>query len=199
MSMPLYDGGAASGLLAGIMFGYVLEGAGFGSPRKLTAQFRLNDWSVFKVMFTAVIVAAAGLWLAEVAGVIAVKAVYIPTLFFWAVAAGGALIGAGFALGGYCPGTAVAGLGSGRLDAIVFIIGMMAGTALFAALFGPLESFYMAGQGPEGQTVPALLGVPDWVILVAMVVAAAAGWQLGSSLERRRGGPVTVESILEER
>ncbi len=199
MSMPLYDGGVASGLFAGLLFGYVLEGAGFGSPRKLTAQFRLSDWSVFKVMFTAVIVAAIGLWLAEVSGLIRARAVYVPTLYFWAVAAGGALIGAGFALGGYCPGTSVVGLGSGRGDAFVFIVGMIVGTAIFAAFFTPLEAFYMAGQGPEGQTVSALLGVPDWVVLVALVAMAAGGWRLGSGFERRLGGPVTVEEVLEER
>jgi uncharacterized protein len=197
MSMPLYDGGVASGLFAGLLFGYVLEGAGFGSPRKLTAQFRLSDWSVFKVMFTAVIVAAGGLWLAEVSGLIKAQAVYVPTLYFWAVAAGGALIGAGFALGGYCPGTSVVGLGSGRGDALVFIVGMVAGTALFATFFTPLEAFYMAGQGPQGQTVSALLGVPDWVVLVALVAMAAGGWRLGNSFERRLGGPVTVETVLE--
>jgi len=197
MSMPLYDGGVASGLFAGLLFGYVLEGAGFGSPRKLTAQFRLSDWSVFKVMFTAVIVAAAGLWLAEVSGLIKAQAVFVPTLYFWAVAAGGALIGAGFALGGYCPGTSIVGLGSGRGDALVFIVGMIVGTAVFAALFTSMESFYMAGQGPEGQTVSALLGVPDWVVLIALVAMAAGGWWLGNSFERRLGGPVTVETVLE--
>lgn len=197
MSVPLYDGGAASGVLAGVLFGYVLEGAGFGSPRKLTAQFRLSDWAVFKVMFTAVIVAAVGLWLAEVSGLIGANAVYVPTLYFWAIALGGALIGVGFALGGYCPGTAAVGLGSGRVDAFVFILGMVAGTAVFAAVFGQLEAFYMAGQGPEGQTVSALIGVPDWAVLVALVVLAAVGWQVGSRFERRLGGPVTVQDILD--
>jgi hypothetical protein len=199
MSMPLYDGGVASGLFAGMMFGYVLEGAGFGSPRKLTAQFRLSDWSVFKVMFTAVIVAAAGLWLAELTGMIGARSVYVPTLYFWAVAAGGALIGAGFALGGYCPGTSAVGLASGRGDAFLFILGMVAGTWIFAAVFEPLEAFYTAGQGPEGQTVSALLGVPDWVVLVVLIVMAVAGWQLGTRLERARGGPVTVDAVLRER
>ena len=199
MSMPLYDGGVASGLFAGVLFGYVLEGAGFGSPRKLTAQFRLSDWAVFKVMFTAVIVAAGGLWLAEASGLIQPKAVYVPTLYFGAVAAGGALIGAGFALGGYCPGTAVVGLGSGRGDAVVFILGMLAGTALFAALFTPLEAFYMAGQGPEGQTLSVLFGIPDWVVLLALVAMAAGGWQLGSNFERKLGGPITVEAVIQGR
>ena len=73
MSLPLYDGGVASGLLSGMLFGYVLENAGFGSPRKLTAQFRFSDWSVFKVMFTAIIVAAIGLYAADEFGLSAAE------------------------------------------------------------------------------------------------------------------------------
>ena len=66
--MPLNDAGIWSGLLCGVLFGWVLESAGFGSPCKLTGQFKLNDWSVLKVMFTAIVVAgAAGLVLAAVA------------------------------------------------------------------------------------------------------------------------------------
>jgi hypothetical protein len=198
MSLPLYDGGAAAGLLSGILFGYVLEGAGFGSPRKLTAQFRLQDWAVFKVMFTAVIVAAAGLWAAKSLGVIGPASVYVPTMFFWATAAGGLLIGAGFAMGGYCPGTSAAGLASGRGDALVFIIGMVIGTILFAAFFEPLEGLYRAAQGPKGQTISQLVGVPDWVIIVALIVAAVGGWRLGSACEARFGGPLSSEDVLEE-
>ena len=158
MTLPLYDGGVASGLLFGLLFGFVLEGAGFGSPRKLVAQFQLRDFAVFKVMLTAVVVCALGLWLAQGAGWIKPGAVYVPTSFFWSIAGGGALIGAGFAIGGYCPGTAVAGLGSGRLDALVFIAGMVIGVWGFAALFDVVTPFYQAGKGPEGQTLPALLG-----------------------------------------
>lgn len=198
MSIPLYDGGVASGLLTGVLFGYVLEGAGFGSPRKLTAQFRLSDWSVFKVMFTAVIVAAVGLWVAESTGIMGANAVYVPTLYFWAIALGGGLIGAGFALGGYCPGTAAVGLGSGRIDAVVFILGMVAGTAVFASVFEPLEGLYLAAKGPDGQTVSAFIGVPDWLVLAALIAMAVAGWLVGSRFERRLGGPVTVEDVLSD-
>lgn len=193
MNIPLYDGGIASGLLAGLLFGFVLEGAGFGSPRKLTAQFRLSDFAVFKVMFLAVIVAAAGLWLLETAGAISQKSVFVPTLYLWAIAAGGVLIGAGFAIGGYCPGTSVVGLASGRGDAFVFIAGMIAGTAAFAGVFADIETFYFAAPGPEGQTVSGLLGVPDWVVIAALAALAWTGWRLGSGLERRLGGPVTVQ------
>ena len=190
MEQPLYDNGVAAGLLAGVLFGYFLEAAGFGSPRKLTAQFRLQDWAVFKVMFTAVIVAATGLWLLDVFGVFGPDKVYVPTSFYWAMALGGLLIGAGFAVGGYCPGTSVAGLASGRLDAAVFMLGMIGGVWLFAWAFEPLEGLYFAAQGPEGQTVPQLLGVPTWVILLMMIALAIAGFRIGSRLERRLGGPI---------
>ena len=64
---PLNDTGMLSGLLCGVLFGYVLENAGFGSPVKLSSQFKLKDWGVFKGMFTAIVVAALGLWLLSVA------------------------------------------------------------------------------------------------------------------------------------
>lgn len=190
MDQPLYDNGVAAGLLAGVLFGYILEAAGFGSPRKLTAQFRLKDWAVFKVMFTAVLVAAVGLWLLEVFGVFGLNAVYVPTTFFWAMGAGGLLIGAGFAIGGYCPGTSVAGFASGRLDALVFMLGMVLGVAVFAWLYEPLSAFYTAAQGPKGQTLPDLFGVPTWLVLAVLVVIAAGGFALGSMLEKKLGGPL---------
>lgn len=196
MSLPLYDGGLAAGLLCGLLFGYVLEGAGFASPRKLTAQFTLADWSVFKVMFTAVIVAAAGLWLAEALGAIGTASVFVPTLYLWATALGGLLIGAGFALGGYCPGTSAVGLASGRGDALAFILGMLAGTVVFAALYPAIGGLVTAAAGAQGQTLAQLTGLPDWLVIVALALVAAGGWKLGSAFERRLGGPVTSAQAL---
>lgn len=195
MSFPVYDFGLASGLLAGILFGYVLEAAGFASPIKLTAQFSLRDFAVFKVMFTAVLVCAIGLYLLRLSGVIGDQAVFVPTLYFWAILAGGLLIGGGFALGGYCPGTSLVGFASGRIDAIAFTIGMIVGTILFALLYTPLEGFYVAGKGPDGQRLTDLLGLPEWQILAGLVVLAAAGFVLGSRLERARGGPITADEV----
>ena len=195
MTLPIYDGGIASGLLCGLLFGYVLENAGFASPRKLTAQFRLSDWSVFKVMFTAIIVAAIGLYAAEEFGWMQANGVYIPTTFFWATLTGGALVGAGMAVGGYCPGTSTAGLASGRLDALVFMIGMVLGTGLFAGAFDSLKGFYLAAEGPQAQTLSALIGIPTWAVLALLIIVAVAGFALGARLERLYGGPLTAEEL----
>ncbi len=196
MTLPLYDNGALSGLLAGLLFGFVLEGAGFGSPRKLTGQFNLRDFAVFKVMFTAVVVSATLLWLADATGIMPRAKVYVPTLYFWSIAAGGALIGAGFSIGGYCPGTSAVGFASGRLDAVAFMGGMVVGVAAFAGLFDAIEPFYRAAKGPARQTLDQLLGLPVPVILIAFAVMAAAGFWFGSRIERRNGGPVMPDDAM---
>ena len=186
----------ASGLLCGALFGYVLENAGFGSPCKLTAQFRLTDWSVFKVMFTAIVVAAVGLTALTATGVVAADQLYVPAAFLGAAAIGGALVGAGFAIGGYCPGTSVVGLVSGRIDAVVFFIGLLLGTGVFAGGFGALEAWTTSGELASADTLPALLHVSPWVVDAAMVAAAVFVFWLAARFERRGTGPVTAEQAV---
>lgn len=196
MSFPINEIGVASGLLCGFLFGYILENAGFGSGCKLTAQFELRDWSVFKVMFPAILVAAFGLQILTSTGLLEADSVFVPTTYFWATLAGGALVGAGFAVGGYCPGTSAVGFASGRIDAFVFMIGLIAGTFLFAGLFPSLEGLMGAAAGPESQTLGQLLGVSNWVILIGLTAAAVGGFSLGKRMEARSKGPVTVEELF---
>jgi uncharacterized membrane protein YedE/YeeE len=191
--MNLADPQLISGLLCGIAFGFILENVGFANPCKLTAQFEFRDWSVFKVMFTAIIVAAAGLFAARVAGWISADQLFIPTTHFWGTLIGGALIGVGFSLGGYCPGTSVAAFASGRLDGLVFIVGLLIGTAGFAGAFDGLHDLLASGVGPEGQTLPALLGIPEPLVLALLVLAAIGGFALANRFERRGRGPVRAD------
>jgi hypothetical protein len=195
---PLNDTGMLSGLLCGVLFGYVLENAGFGSPVKLSAQFKLKDWAVFKVMFTAIVVAALGLWLLRVAGLLKPDSIAVPQAALVAAAVGGALVGAGFAVGGYCPGTSVAGLFSGRIDALAFVVGVVTGTAGFAILYGTtLRSLKAAGLVAEGDTLADVYAIPEPVMLVILGVALIAVFYFGSRFERRRGGPVTAMQAVE--
>lgn len=195
--LPWNDTGLVSGLVCGALFGYVLENAGFGSPCKLTAQFRLTDWSVFKVMFTAIVVAAAGLWGLRAAGIMAADAVFLPTALLMASAVGGALVGAGFAVGGYCPGTAVVGLFSGRLDALVFLVGLLLGTFVFAGFYGPaIEALMAAGEVQGGDTFTDAFGIPELVMLAVLGAALVAVFLAGSWFERSRVGPVTAAQAV---
>lgn len=172
-------------VLLGFGFGFVLERAGFGSGCKLTAQFRLTDWSVFKVMFTAIVFSAVGMYVFDLAGWMEADSVYVPIPYMWAIAAGGALIGAGFAVGGYCPGTAAVGLVTGRVDALVFFAGILIGTYVFAAFFPQFDLLTTAGEFTQGDRLPEALGLPEWLVLVAMVAAAIGVYFLGGWFERR--------------
>jgi hypothetical protein len=177
MTFPLGYTGVISGLLCGLVFGFALERAGFASACKLTAQLRFRDWAVFNVMFTAILVSAFGLWLLRLAGVLSADEIYVPTTYLWATLLGGVGVGAGMAVGGYCPGTSVVGFMSGKIDGLVFLVGIIFGTWFFASAYDTLTPLLEALPGPEGQTLSQLLHVPDWVVLVALTaVAAVVGW-----------------------
>lgn len=195
MTFPLYDSGVLSALLIGLLFGYVLEGAGFGSPRRLLGQFYLRDWSVFKVMFTAVIVAALGLWLFATLGWLRPNGVFVPQLLLVGTALGGVMVGAGFAIGGYCPGTSAVGLASGRIDALVFMLGMVLGSTFFAVVYDSIAAWVYA-PAEVARTLPEWLGLPPIAVIAALTVLAVLGFRLGSWCEAKFGGPYTAEQLL---
>lgn len=187
----------ASGLFLGLLFGFALERAGFASGCKLTAQLRFQDWAVFNVMFTAILVCATGLYLLDLAGVISTQALYTPTVFLWATLIGGLLIGAGMAVGGYCPGTSVVSFMSGKVDGLVFFVGLLVGVIAFAGAYEAIEPLLKALPGPQGQTLPELLHLPTWLILAALIgVAVAVGLLTGKSDDRaaRPAGPTASAS-----
>lgn len=177
MSLPLGFNGVVSGLLCGLIFGFALERAGFASACKLTAQLRFKDWAVFNVMFTAILVAAFGMYFLQLTGLLSMDQVYVPTTYFWATALGGVGVGAGMAIGGYCPGTSVVGFMSGKIDGLVFFAGIIIGTWVFAGAYDSMLPLLEAAPGPEAQTLSQLLHVPDWVVLMGLTaVAAVVGW-----------------------
>ncbi|WP_029889383.1 YeeE/YedE thiosulfate transporter family protein [Polycyclovorans algicola] len=177
MSFPLEFTGILSGLLCGLVFGFALERAGFASACNLTAQLRFKDWRVFKVMFTAIIVAAFGLFFLQAGGVMAKNDIYIPTVFLWATLLGGVGVGAGMAVGGYCPGTSVVGFVSGKIDGLVFFIGLALGTYVFAGAYEAIAPILEAVPGPTAQTVPELLNLPTIVVLLMLLAClVGVGW-----------------------
>lgn len=179
----------------GGMFGYFLEASGLGSPKKINAQFVLKDWTVFKVMFTSIVVAAGAFLLLDYLWLIDSSTFYIPTTFFWAMLIGGALLGIGLNVGGYCPGTSVVGFFSGRIDALFFMIGMMIGIFLFALLFEYIEPLYHAAKGPQSQTLSELIGLPTWSIVLMLFVMAVIGVIFGSRYEQKSGDVIKSSDL----
>jgi uncharacterized protein len=187
MSLPLEYTGTVSGLVCGLVFGFALERAGFASACNLTAQLRFKDWRVFKVMFTAIITAALGLYLLQLAGLMHKEDIYVPTVFLWATLLGGVGVGAGMAVGGYCPGTSVVGFVSGKVDGLLFFLGLVLGTFVFAGAYDVIEPILEAVPGPEAQTLPELLHLPTPIILAMLIgCLVGVGWL---TRERRAQAP----------
>ena len=119
--LPAHELGLVLAVLIGFGFGFVLERAGFGRANKLAAQFYGHDMTVFKVMFSAIVTAMLGVMLASAVGLADFKALAdhaTSTTFLVPMIAGGFLLGAGFIVSGYCPGTSFVAMASGKLDGL---------------------------------------------------------------------------------
>jgi hypothetical protein len=184
---PVAANGAA-GLLAalgiGVAFGWSLERAGLGSARKLAAQFYLTDLAVFRVMFTAIVTAALGVFWLSWLGVLDLAKVYVPPTFLLPQAVGGIVFGAGMVAGGLCPGTGCVAAATGRKDGAAVVAGMLAGVFVFSEAFPLVRGFYEST--PRGAlTFPALLNLPYGVVLFALVALALGGFAGADRVERR--------------
>jgi len=194
MMTPLYKygffGDEMSLLVAfvlGIGFGFFLERAGFGSARKLAAQFYLYDMSVFKVMFTAIVTAMLGVTYLGWIGWLDLGQVYLVPTFLRPQILGGLVLGVGFVIGGYCPGTSVASLATGRIDGLVYAFGIFAGTFAYAEVYPAIKDF--VNSDAMGQvTLPEVLDVPWGLVVFAVVIIAVVGFWGATAVERWIGG-----------
>jgi hypothetical protein len=189
---PLYElgrigdgAGLVVALVLGAAFGWFLERGGLGNACKLAAQFYLSDFTVFKVMFSAILTAMLGLfWLGRL-GVVDVSRIYVPETYLLPQLAGGLVFGAGFVVGGLCPGTSCVAAATGRLDGFAVVAGMLGGISLFGEAFPMVERFYMST--PRGTLrLPDLLGIPHGVVVFALVAIALGAFVGAGRFERRR-------------
>lgn len=168
----------------GIGFGFFLERAGFGSAKKLTAQFYLTDMAVFKVMFTAIVTAMLGLFYLAWIGLVDLSLVYVSPTYLLPQAAGGLLLGVGFVIGGYCPGTSCVAAATGRLDGVVFLAGIVAGIFAFGELYPLLKGFY--SSTPMGSiTLPGILGISQGLAVFLVAAMAIGGFAGATWVEKR--------------
>lgn len=168
----------------GIGFGFFLEQAGFGSAKKLTDQFYFKDMAVFRVMFTAIVTAMLGLFYLAAAGWVDLSLVYIQPTYLWPQIVGGLLLGVGFVVGGYCPGTSVVAMATGKVDALVNIAGIFAGIFLIGELWPSITGF--AESSALGRlTLPEVFHLPAGLVVLLVVLMAVGGFWGAGVLERR--------------
>ena len=174
----------------GLSFGFFLERGGFGSGRLLAAQFYFTDMRVFKVMFTAMVTNMIGIYYLSYFGVIDYSLLYYGNTYILPDIVGGLILGIGFVIGGYCPGTSGVAIATGKIDAIFYAIGGFIGIFIFDEMFPVLGNFM-------NSTAMGMINIPDWLdinygfvlfvtVLIAIVGFTAVEWGENFMAKKRK-------------
>jgi len=184
-------------VVVGMGFGFALERGGFGRADNLVAVFYGRDFRVLRVMFSAIVTAMIGLYFLDVAGILPLSSIGIMETFLGAQIAGGLLLGAGFVVGGYCPGTSIVAGVSGKIDALLFMGGIVLGSGAYtlsAETMAPL-----ADSGAKGKVLlHEWLHLPSGVAVLAVALLAVGAFVLAGRVEawvRARAGLAAAGAI----
>lgn len=170
------------GLLTGVLFGFLLQKGRVAKFSVIIGQLLLKDWTVVKIMLTAVAVGSIGVYALVSLGT---ASFHVKPAMFGGVLFGGLLFGAGMAIFGYCPGTSVAACGEGRKDAMVGVAGMVTG-ALAYVWFYPAHQPALKSFPDWGKiTLPELTTTSPWLWILGLLVLAAAAAYLLDGMRRR--------------
>lgn len=186
--------------VVGIAFGFVLEQAGFSSSRRLAGQFYGYDFTVLRVFFTAGLTAMIGVLILGWAGLLDLDMIYINPTWLWPAIVGGIIMGAGFVLGGYCPGTSLCALAIGKIDALWFVGGAFIGILLYGEFFSLYSDFHESGSlGPI--QIFDTLGISPGLFALLLIIVAIVAFAATSHLEKRinRAAPAFQFPVKEHR
>jgi len=155
------------GFITGIIFGFLLQKGRVIRYEKQLGALRLIDMTIVKFMLSSIIVAMVGVYLLKDFGLVKLS---LKTTVLGGNIIGGLIFGIGWALFGYCPGTAVGALGEGRWDTLWGIIGMLVGAGVFAELYPVLKKTVLTWGDYGKITIPQILGVNHWIIIALFTV-----------------------------
>jgi rhodanese-related sulfurtransferase len=174
-------------LAIGFAFGYVLEISGFAISTKLAAQFYFKDLTVLKVMFTAIVVAMVLIFGASALGLLDYNLIWVNPTYIWSGILGGLIMGFGFIIGGFCPGTSLVSMATFKIDGLFFALGGLFGIFLFGETVQYFEDFWN-GSYLGRFTLMDWLGLPAGIVVLLVILMALIMFWGGEQLEHLFGG-----------
>jgi len=171
-------------LALGMGFGFSLEASGFSSSRKIMGTFFGYDFVVLRVFFTAAITAMTGILYFDYMGWMDASMLYINPYYVMSAIVGGIIMGLGFALGGFCPGTSFSAMAIGKIDAMVFSIGLFIGIYIFSEAYPLFEGLYNSGN-MGGAKIYDMLGMRESVFAFLLIVAAVGMFYGAAFVEKK--------------
>lgn len=173
-------------LMIGFGFGFVLEMAGFGNSKRLAAQFYFKDLTVLKVMFGAIVVAMILIFLTSGLGLLDFNKVWVNPTYLWPGIVGGLIMGVGFIIGGFCPGTSLVAAATFKIDGIFFALGALFGIFLFGESVGLFSDFFNSSYYGR-VTIPEWLGVDTGMVVLVIALMALVVFAGSEQIERLIG------------
>jgi hypothetical protein len=157
------------GLMTGIFFGFFLQKGQALKYDKQIGMLRLQDFTILKVMASAILVGMVGVYFFVDMGM---GDLSLKTTVLAANIIGGLIFGLGWGMLGYCPGTAVGATAEGRWDAFWGgVLGMLVGAGIFSEVY-PLLKDNLLRWGDLGKlTIPNVVRVNHWVIIAIVWIA----------------------------
>lgn len=155
------------GLVTGIIFGFLLQKGSVLRFEKQVGFLLFKDMTIIKFMFSAILVGTIGIYLCRDLGLIDLD---LKSLNIGAQLIGGVLFGVGWAVLGYCPGTAGGAFAEGRWHAGWGILGMLVGAGLYAEIYPYLKNNILAWGSLGKKTIPDILNLNHWIVILGFVV-----------------------------
>jgi uncharacterized protein len=171
MTLPIT--GNASLVLAvvfGFIFGLLLQRGRVANYNTIVNQFCLKDFTVLKVMFTAIIVGGIGVLVLNRMGY---AAYHIKPANMLGVVLGAGIFGVGMVTYGYCPGTGVAAVATGSVHALIGFAGMLVGGILYALSFSWVKEHILNVAALGKLRLPDITGIADWIWFIILIAIAA--------------------------
>jgi rhodanese-related sulfurtransferase len=179
-------------LFIGIAFGFILEQAGFSTSKKLVGLFYGYDFTVLRVFFTAGVTAMLGVVALNHFGLIDISLVYVNPTFLWSAIVGGLIMGVGFVVGGYCPGTSLCGAAIGKIDAMIFVGGSFLGVLVFAEGYPLFEGLYKSANWGSPRIFETL-GMSQSLFAFLLTLAAVGAFWVVTLIENKVNGKPNPE------
>jgi hypothetical protein len=174
-------------LVIGVLFGAILEQAGFSTSKKLVGLFYGYDFTVLRVFFTAGLTAMIGVMALDYYGLLDMSLVYINPTFLTSAIVGGFIMGLGFVVGGFCPGTSICAAAIGKIDAMIFVVSAVVGVLIFAEGYPLFENLYMAANMGSPQMFNTL-GMSQGLFAFIFVVLGLVTFWFTSIIENKVNG-----------
>jgi len=191
MTAPFFEFGLFSqevsllfAFVIGISFGFFLEKGGLGNSKKLAGQFYFTDLTVFKVMFSAIVTAMLGLFILSWIGFLDLSLIELHSTYVIPYLIAGLLFGAGFVIGGLCPGTACVSSATGRIDGMVLLAGVFFGIFLFAETIESLNNFLFSSP-LNHISLPEYFGTSFGLMVFIVVILALIGFIGAEKIEKK--------------